>query len=959
MKQSCIKFTVLLICLTLAKLSFSIPATPYPVKVTQPDGSELTIRIKGDEFFRYKTTLDNYLIVNDEDGFYSYALKNDDGTLRSSKVRVSNIESRTQEEKNIIASVPQTIDYRKINDERRASKVAALSTETTLKKAFPLNGTPKSLVILVEFKDKGFTVSNPKTAFSDLLNKNGYSDNNGTGSARDYFRSASNGVFDPEFDVVGPFTLPNNMAYYGGNDSSGDDTNPRQMIIDACNLASTQGGVDFSNYDVDNDGYVDNIFVYYAGHNEAENASANTIWPHRWVLANSNTVLNGKIIYDYACTSELKGSSGSNMCGIGTFCHEFGHVLGLPDYYITSGTGTHYTPSYWNIMDYGAYLNGGKTPPTYSAFDRFFLDWLTPIELSSAANGYLPALNTSNKAYLVSQNGNHNLIGSNPNPVEFFMFENRQQTGWDSYLPGHGMLITHIYYNKTNWWYNTVNNTASAMGYDIVEADNIATDNSLTGDPFPGTSNVTSYNPVLRSGVDIGKPITFINETTDGIIKFRFMGGKDVPVIMVDGTFNQFSTEQGTPSDYQTIKISGEKLQEPILIKFTTNLNYELQQEGDATWSKSISLNPVNSIVASVNVFVRYNPTSPSFASIHSDKITLSSYDAESVQLTVNGKSTRKVYVVPPIAAEATSVTQQAFIANWEKVLDNDRDAAGYYLTVYGVGNGDAQQTEGFDAGLTAPMDWKITATGITSTAAYSGKSKPAIQFKNSDEYIETEKYVLPVSGLSFFARSMSETSGKLVIDAWSDESNSWTNVYNLNVTASLNDTIVYNFNSSLGYNKFKLSYVKGAGYLAVDDVRAKFDKKLNLIEKNKWITELNDTINNLLPEYDYYYKLRASDKTLNSDKSVKYENITDYSNVVQVKTLSETQNKLLRTKVENDGSVAVILPDETQTIFVYNVMGQKIKEVNGGSNVVYVYGLPKNQIYIFKAGDKIAKIVY
>ena len=102
------------------------------------------------------------------------------------------------------------------------------------------------------------------------------------------------------------------MSYYGGNDSDGNDKNPRQMVIDACTQAFNNG-VDFAQYDTDNDGYVDNVFIYYAGYNEAEGASANTVWPHRWTLANANTTFNGKIVYDYACTSELKGKSGTNM----------------------------------------------------------------------------------------------------------------------------------------------------------------------------------------------------------------------------------------------------------------------------------------------------------------------------------------------------------------------------------------------------------------------------------------------------------------------------------------------------------------------------------------------------------------------------------------------------------------------------------------------------------------------
>ncbi|MDP4238598.1 MAG: T9SS type A sorting domain-containing protein, partial [Bacteroidota bacterium] len=167
----------------------------------------------------------------------------------------------------------------------------------------------------------------------------------------------------------------------------------------------------------------------------------------------------------------------------------------------------------------------GRTPPSYSAWDRFFLNWLTPTELKVGGNYSLDTLATSNKAYLITQNGNFNMSSTNPSPVEFFTLENRQQKGWDTYLPGHGMLVTHIFYNASDWQQNIVNNNAAAMGVDIVEADGTAltetssVDPTLSGDPFPGTSNVTSYNPSLRDGTDLLKPVKNIRET-NGIITF-------------------------------------------------------------------------------------------------------------------------------------------------------------------------------------------------------------------------------------------------------------------------------------------------------------------------------------------------------------------------------------------------------------------------------------------------------
>jgi M6 family metalloprotease-like protein len=502
----------------------AVPASPDPITITQADGSVLSVKLQGDEFYHCQTTLDGYLLTPDANGILNYAQQDSLGNIVSTNVKAHDIEKRSAEELLLLQGLNKNINFSnrsmKSRVQRAPSAVSASSSATST--GYPLTGSPKALIILVNFSDLAFVTASPNTAYTNLLNQAGYSDNGGTGSAADYFRDNSMGVLTPQFDVVGPVTLPKTMAYYGTNDAQGLDLYPQQMVIDAC-TAAHNSGVNFSQYDTDHNGVVDNVFIYYAGHNEAEGGGVTTIWPHKWNLPNHATVFNGVAVYNYACTSELRSSTGTNMCGIGTFCHEFGHVLGLPDYYATNSA-THHTLSSWNIMDYGPYLNSGRTPPAYSGYDRFFLNWLVPTEIKDAGNYSLNALNTSNNAYLITQNGNSNLIGNNPNPVEFFTLENRQNTGWDSFLPGHGMLLTHIYYNSSTWIANTVNNDPLAMGVDIIEADGLANSTTLSGDAFPGTANVTFYNPLLRAGTDIGKPITEIVET-NGVISFKLKGG--------------------------------------------------------------------------------------------------------------------------------------------------------------------------------------------------------------------------------------------------------------------------------------------------------------------------------------------------------------------------------------------------------------------------------------------------
>jgi len=935
---------------------YAVRAIPYPVTITQPDGSQLIIRLQGDERFHYKTTLDGYTLTPDNNNVLTYARLDVNGNLVSTSVKASNIEKRSSTEKILLKTLSQNIILNaknRINSSVRSSVIK--SSVSGIQKSYPLTGSPKSLVILVNFSDRSFVTASPQTAFTNLLNQKNYSVNGGTGSAKDYFRDNSMGVFNPQFDVVGTFTLPQTMDYYGKNDSNDEDTNPQQMVIDACTLASA-AGVDFSQYDTDGNGIVDNIFIYYAGYNEAEGGTANSIWPHRWTLNNYNTKFNGVSVYGYACTSELKGSSGSNMCGIGTFCHEFGHVLGLDDMYATVSTATQHTLSSWDIMDYGPYLNNGRTPSGYSSYERFFLNWLVPTELKSPKNVTLDTLSTSNRAYLISQNGNHNLNGANPVPVEFFMLENRQLKGWDSYLPGHGMLVTHIYYNSTTWANNTPNNDPNAMGVDIIEADNIASDNTMSGDPFPGTSNLTTYSPTLRSGTNIGKPLTVIKET-NGIITFKFMGGSSAATINTIGTLASFKTIQGTPSAIQTIKVSGIKLKSSIQLSFVTNLHYEMKKESDIAWGKTITLTPVDSTVTSTNIQIRYNPTVPSFANTHNETLQLNSTSAETISLSLAGTSTRRVYVVPPIARNATDTTIASFVAHWDAVSDSiEKFASGYYLTVYNTSEGTSKLKQGFNNGLVAP-DWTINATALSPSAAFSGDSVPAIEFKNTGDFIQTEKYVLPATGLSFYVRSLSG-NGYLFVEAWNDTK--WTKLDSILVNSSLNTTKSYSFGEDKNYSRFKISYTRVSDYyVIIDDVTASFSQKLEYNFKDKWVSSTSDSLINLVSNRDYYYKVKASDKKLNSDGSILYENITNFSNLIHVKTIEDKAGKkALIVTVDKNHNLIVYSTSTEYPIRIYNVVGQLIRIVSQTYNETTIKGLPHNQVYIIQSGARSSKVV-
>jgi len=595
---------------------YAVKAYPFPVSITQPDGTQLTILLQGDEWHHFKTSEDGYLLKENTKGFLTYATVNSAGVVVESNFIAKNATNRTAPEIQFLKTINKLAVIQSVKSVPHRSK--GLVSGSLPQKAYPLLGSPKSLVILVNFTDTSFVTSSPLIAYTNLLNQDRYSANGGTGSARDYFMASSYGKFAPTFDVFGPVNLPHTMAYYGANDANGNDVNPVQMIVDACTLANA-AGVDFSQYDTDNNGIIDNVFVYYAGYNEAEHGPANSIWPHSWDIqvgynysgTKASITFNGKLLQHYACTSELRGNTGTNMCGIGTFCHEFGHVLGLPDFYDTSGSSP-YKPTLedWDIMDYGPYLNNGRTPPTYSVYERFFLGYLTPVQISTPSNlmlvpiyqGVTVPSNTNNQAFLFSAT-THNLNGASPSPPEFFMVEYRKKTGWDTYLPAEGMCVWHIDYDQTAWTDNVPNNytgttqtAASHMRVYLVPPSGVGT--------TPPTTAFTSgsVTPTTWSGIDINRAIANITKTTDNIT-FNFMPSK----MSTTGSFTDFSTTLGATSTTQSLNVSALNLTGNLSVTLQNSTNFDIKLSTDASWSKSLSLIPVSGSVTAT-IQVRLNP---------------------------------------------------------------------------------------------------------------------------------------------------------------------------------------------------------------------------------------------------------------------------------------------------------------------------------------------------------------
>ena len=390
--------------------------------------------------------------------------------------------------------------------------------------------------------------------FNNIANKIGFTNSLGfKGSVKDYFLAQSNGQFELDFDVVGPYTLSQNMAYYGAHGKNGlHDVKPGHMILEACQMADKD--VNYKDYDWDGDGEVDQVFVIYAGFGEADGGSEDTIWPHEsqlssWV-GNPYETKDGVSVNTYACgnenTYDMLGRSRIN--GIGTICHEFSHCLGYPDLYDTNYGGNFGMGSF-DLMDAGSYNGESFCPPNYSAYEKWFAGWITPTVLDKPAS--VKGMQAQDVKY-----GQAFVVYNDNNKNEYYLIENRQQSVgiWDKQLPASGMMITHVDYDENIWERNNVNTIVNYSNqYDpeyayldndhqrltIFHADNEegASADSQAGDlyPFNGNNSLTDTSSpaatIYQGGTTMGKPITNITQNEDGSIDFDFMGGSNDNII--------------------------------------------------------------------------------------------------------------------------------------------------------------------------------------------------------------------------------------------------------------------------------------------------------------------------------------------------------------------------------------------------------------------------------------------
>ena len=422
---------------------------------------------------------------------------------------------------------------------------------------FPTTGEIKGVVILAAFADVPFSTDTVGTLLRNRYNADYYTEEVSfneysaiygenlpleatiPGSARDYFRDQSFGQFVPSFDVIGPITLDNKRAYYGGNNSSGSDKNTSAMIREACQKAYEMGLTDFTDYDNDGDGIVDVVYVVYAGSDEAQTGIEECIWAKAHNV--SLTLGNGMQIKRYACSGELVIDL-PVIAGIGTFIHEFSHILGLPDFYNTETED--FTMDVWSVMDYGMYNAEGFVPCAYTAFERYSLGWIPMHTLDEPATMSIGSTDEECKCYRIfTSDLDITSSVTEADTASFYMIETICNEGWNKYAYSEGLLISEVTYDATAWKKNEVN-VETKHRHCIVPANNDYSYKTANKHLF-GTENhefTLTSTPASRTqfGAAMDKPLTDINyDATTGKTSFHFCGGSLVD--MLDEIKNQKS----------------------------------------------------------------------------------------------------------------------------------------------------------------------------------------------------------------------------------------------------------------------------------------------------------------------------------------------------------------------------------------------------------------------------------
>lgn len=562
------KLTLSLLLSAAATAAFAaVPPLQRTFTQRQADGSLITVTRHGNGNLAYYATTDGYALLRTADGKFRYTLPQADGSMKCSEVVAHNPESRCLLEQKYAKRYALRTEQADDLVRRAAAPIVSHAGSAPAKHGtFDASPTPNGLgkygqsaggtvnsigrpvipVIMVAFADKAFADSTTVEKVTRLMNEQGYADEPGcVGSVKDYFTAQSAGMFTPTFEVVAKVTLSGNRADYGANYSNGAiDRNRIKFVKESVTLAEA-AGADFSKYDI-NDNGVPLVSIYHAGageHTSYEAGSEDLMWAHfsRLNVPATNTTIRSYYIGDEQINSYALDEkqyiiiSGTTQSGIGVFCHEFGHALGLPDFYYT-GSDPEIKQSaammnFWSIMDYGQYFYNGYAPVGYTAYEKSFMGWLDVKTLDAPQFATLYPQGRE-------QDGATAYALVNPaNASEYFLLENRQPSVWYPSAMGRGMFVTHVDYLASAWSGNSVNNTKGHKRMQVLQADGTIAPRSgegiwadYKGDLFPGTMQVRDLTDTTSpaatttfSGTGLSQPLYNITLTPENLITFAFI----------------------------------------------------------------------------------------------------------------------------------------------------------------------------------------------------------------------------------------------------------------------------------------------------------------------------------------------------------------------------------------------------------------------------------------------------
>lgn len=541
-----------------AAMTFAIPAKKSWKVVSQSDGTTIKVSQAGDEHLHYYITEDNVPIYKAADNRYCY-LTIENGKLHNSGVLAHESAARSAKELQVmntihdLAPIARQMAAKKRSAAKRCVRPDRLPSKDDIS---VFKGSKKALVILAAFSDKSFSKGDDAIVkfYDEVLNQEGYSQNGAAGSVHDYFKDMSRGEFDLTFDIVGPVKVSKSATYYGGpSPIMGGTDHIGEFITETIKKADEKCDIDWKKYDWDDDGEVEQVFVLYAGYGQATGGPTGTIWPNAWTLdealqnsdGNGGFSIDGVFINQYACSNELYLDSGTVPMGLGVFCHEFSHCMGLPDMYDTN-YGSTPTMGDWDLLAGGSY-NGphgiGWCPAGWTSYERAYAGWLELTELKAGdiIKGMTSLEEADGKAYVI-YNDNHK--------DEYYLLENHKGMGWDKYTPENGLLIIHVDYDKDLFDNNIVNSKGEftpAEGYDryftndhprmapFSRVRSIQNDTYFYTYPMDAPRGVVDsltdtskpaaelYNALADGSKLMGKPVYNIEKDDDGNISFTFM----------------------------------------------------------------------------------------------------------------------------------------------------------------------------------------------------------------------------------------------------------------------------------------------------------------------------------------------------------------------------------------------------------------------------------------------------